>query len=409
MASVKDFNPLAPETVECPYHFYAAMRHEAPVYEVPGMGFYIVSKHADIERVLLDTERFSSKSGPGVRQQPPQDILDIWAKGWMPTNTLLTNDPPDHRRYRGLVNKAFTPRRVAEWEPTIRTITTELIDSFIDDGRVELVQQFAVPLPLTVIADALGVPREDMPKFKKWSDDAVAPLGGMISHEREIECAHSTVEFQHYFAAMLEERRVHPRDDFLTDLLLARLEGETPLNMGEMLNMLQQLLVAGNETTTNLIASAMMLLGQNPVQLKAVRADRSRIPNLIEEALRSESPVQGLFRMAKVDVEIGGVKIPAGSRVVVMYASGNRDDDRFAGAEQFDVCRANAKDHLAFGAGIHYCLGAPLARLEGKIAFELLLDRLTNIRFAPGKNDFTHTPSFILRGLKELHLEFDKP
>jgi cytochrome P450 len=246
-----------------------------------------------------------------------------------------------------------------------------------------------------------------MPKFKKWSDDSVAPLGGMISHEREIECAHSTVEFQHYFAAMLEERRAHPRNDLLTDLLNARLEGETPLTMSEMLNMLQQLLVAGNETTTNLLASAMMLLVQNPEQMETVRADRSQIPNLIEEALRLESPVQGLFRTTKVDVEIGGVRIPAGSRVVVMYASGNRDNDKFTGADNFNVRRANAKDHLAFGAGIHYCLGAPLARLEGKVAFEILLDRLTNIRFAPGKNNFTHTPSFILRGLKELHLEFD--
>jgi cytochrome P450 len=408
MASVKDFNPFAPDTVECPYPFYAAMRTEAPVHEVPGLGFYIVSTYADIERVLLDTEHFSSKTGPGVRQEPPHDIVDIWSQGWLPVATLLTNDPPAHRRYRGLVNKAFTPRRVAEWEPDIRTVTSELIDRFVHDGRVEFVHQFAVPLPLTVIADALGVPREDMPKFKQWSDDSVAPLGGMITHERELECARSTVEFQHYFATKLEERRAHPRDDLLTDLLNARLEGETPLNMGEMLNMLQQLLVAGNETTTNLLASAMMLLLHNPAQMAAVQSDRSRIPTLIEEALRIESPVQGLFRTAKTDVEVGGVKVPAGARLVLMYASGNRDNDKFPQAESFDVCRSNAKDHLAFGAGIHYCLGAPLARLEGKVAFEILLDRLTNIRLAPNKNDFTHTPSFILRGLKELHLEFER-
>lgn len=408
MASVKNFSPFAPSTVECPYPFYAAMRTEAPVYQVPGLGFFIVSKYQDIERVLLDTEHFSSKTGPGVRQEPPPEIIEIWSQGWLPVATLLTNDPPAHRRYRGLVNKAFTPRRVAEWEPDIRTVTHQLIDSFIADGHVELVRQFAVPLPLTVIADALGVPRTDMPQFKKWSDDAVAPLGGMISHERELECARSTVEFQHYFAAKLEERRTHPRDDLLTDLINARLAGETPLNMGEMLNMLQQLLVAGNETTTSLIASAMLLLLQNPAQMDAVRADRTRIPNLIEEALRLESPVQGLFRTAKVDVEVGGVRIPAGARVVVMYASGNRDDDKFAHAETFDVCRTNAKDHFAFGAGIHYCLGAPLARLEGKIAFEILLDRLSNFRLAPDKNDLTHTPSFILRGLKELHVEFEQ-
>lgn len=407
MSSVKDFHPFAPETVACPYPFYAAMRSEAPVYQVPGQNFFIISKYEDIERVLLDTARFSSKTGPGVKQQPPQDVLDIWAQGWLPVATLLTNDPPAHRRYRGLVNKAFTPRRVAELEPSIRQIANELVDQFVGVGHVELVEQFAVPLPLTVIADALGVPRADLPTFKRWSDDSVAPLGGMISHERELACARSTVEFQHYFANKLEERRAHPQDDILADLLNARLEGETPLNMGEMLNILQQLLVAGNETTTSLIASAMMLLLQHPEQRAAVWADRSRIPNLIEEALRMESPVQGLFRMAKVDVEIGGVTIPAGSRIVIMYASGNRDDEKFAQADKFDVCRANAKDHFAFGAGIHYCLGAPLARLEGKIAFEVLLDRLTNLRLAPGKKDFTHTPSFILRGLQTLHVEFD--
>lgn len=171
---------------------------------------------------------------------------------------------------------------------------------------------------------------------------------------------------------------------------------------------MQQLLVAGNETTTNLIASAMMLLLQHPAQMEHVRNNHSRIPNLIEETLRLESPVQGLFRMAKVDVEISGVKVPANSRLVLMYASGNRDEAQFPKAEQFDVCRANAKEHLAFGLGIHYCLGAPLARLEGKIAFETLLSRLKNIHVVPGKNNFAHTPSFILRGLQALHVEFER-
>ena len=406
MSPVAQFNPFALETIECPYPFYAAMRHEAPVYQVPGMGFFIVSRYEDLQFVLTHPELFSSKTGPGVRKEPPQEVLDIWAQGWMPVPTLLTNDPPAHRRFRGLVNKAFTPRRVALLEPSITTIANNLVDSFINTGSVELVAQFAVPLPLTVIADALGVPREDLPRFKRWSDDSVAPLGGMITLERELECARSTVEFQHYFATRLEERRTHPRDDILTDLLNARLEGETPLNMGEMLNILQQLLVAGNETTTNLIASAMLLLLQNPAQMERIQADHALIPNLIEEALRLESPVQGLFRMTKVDVEIGGVQIPAGSRLVLMYASGNRDDTQFSAAEQFDVCRANAKDHLAFGLGLHYCLGAPLARLEGRIAFETLLKRVKNLRLAPGKNSFTHTPSFILRGLQKLYVEF---
>lgn len=408
MSSVSDFNPLAPETVECPYPFYAAMRREAPVYQVPGAGFFIVSRYQDIEKVLLDTETFTSKTGPGVRKEPSKEVMEILSQGWLPVDTLLTNDPPSHRRYRGLVNKAFTPRRVALLEPSIRAIANELVDAFIADGQVELVSQFAVPLPLTVIANALGVPSADQAHFKRWSDDAVAPLGGMITPEREIECAKSTVEFQRYFAAKLDERRTVPQDDMLTDLINARIEGETPLDTGEMLNILQQVLVAGNETTTNLIASAMLLLLHNPEQLATVGADHSRIPNCVEEALRSESPVQGLFRMTKVDTELGGVTLPSGSRLVLMYASGNRDDEKFPQADGFDAGRANAKDHLAFGAGIHYCLGAALARLEAKVAFETLLGRLHNIRLAEDKNDYLHTPSFILRGLKALHLEFDQ-
>lgn len=330
-------------------------------------------------------------------------------QGWLPANTLLTNDPPAHRRFRSLVNKAFTPRRVALLEPSIRTIASELIDSFIGAGRVELVHQFAVPLPLTVIADALGVSRDDMPTFKRWSDDAVAPIGGMIGPERELECARSGLEFQRYFARELDQRRAHPRDDILTDLLNARLEGERPLDTGEMLNMLQQILVAGNETTTSLIASAMLLLLQHPGHLDALRANPARIPNFVEEALRFESPVQGLSRVAKIDAQVGGVPIPAGAQLVLMYGSANRDERHFSQPEKFEIDRENAREHFAFGGGIHYCLGAPLARLEAKIGFELLLTRLGEIRLAANLNDFTHTPSFTLRGLKALHLEFIAP
>ncbi len=407
MSAVSQFNPFAPETIECPFPFYAAMRTEAPVYQVPGMDFFIVSKYEDIKTIAHDTETFSSKTGPGVSKEPPQEVVEILKQGWLPVATLLTNDPPAHRRYRSLVNKAFTPRRVALLEPSIRTIASDLIDRFIDAGKVELIEHFAVPVPLTVIADALGVSRADLSDFKRWSDDAVAPLGGMISLEQEIACAHSTVEFQRYFADKLEERRTAPQDDLLTDLINARIEGETPLDTGEMLNILSQILVAGNETTTSVIAGAMLLLLQHPEQMQALQADHALIPNCIEEALRIESPVQGLFRTAKVDTELSGVKIPAGARLVAMYGSGNRDNEQFPQGDQFDIRRANAKEHLAFGEGVHYCLGAPLARLEAKLAFETLFTRLQNIRLAADKNDLTHTPSFILRGLKALHLEFD--
>jgi cytochrome P450 len=400
------FHPLAPATVENPYPFYRAMREHAPVYQVPGAGFFIISRYADILDALNNEEVFSSRQPPGVNINMPPEVMEIYAKGFPPVDTLLTNDPPAHTRYRVLVTKAFSARRVATLEPKVRDLATELVDRFARAGKVELMHQFAVGLPLTVIADALGVPREDMDKFKRWSDDSVAPLGGMISAQRQIECTRSIVEFQHYFAARLEERRAAPRDDLLTDLLSARLEGTAPLNLSELLSILQQLLVAGNETTTNLIGSAMLLLLQHPAQMRELIDEPALIPNFVEEALRMESPVQGLFRVTKEDAELGGLVIPKMSRVVVMYASGNRDDAQFPEADRFDLRRANARTHLAFGQGVHFCIGAALARLEARIAFETLLARLKNLRLAAG-NDFTHTPSFILRGLKALQLEFD--
>jgi len=407
MASLAEVNPFSLETIEDPRGFWSAMRTEQPVYQIPGSGFFAISRYEDALYVLTNEQIFSSHQPPGVQVPPGPEVEDILKQGYPTADTLLTNDPPSHTRFRALVNKAFSPRRVAAMEPKIRELANLLVDGFIGDGRVELVGQFAVGLPLTVIADSLGVPREDLDKFKRWSDDSVAPLGGMISHERQIECARSLVEFQHYFAARLEERRLAARDDLLTDLVNARLDGVEPLNVPEMLNILQQLLVAGNETTTNLIASAMMILLRSPQQMAALCADRSLIPNFVEEALRLESPVSALFRVTTVDAEVGGVKIPAGSRVAVIYASANRDDRHFPGADRMDIRRENARTHLAFGQGVHFCIGAALARMEGRIAFETLLGRMKNIRFMAGRNDFTHTPSFILRGLKGLWLEFD--
>jgi cytochrome P450 len=407
MASLAEVNPFSLETIENPRGFWSAMRTEQPVYQVPGSGFFAISRYEDALYVLTNEQIFSSHQPPGVQAPPGPEVEDILKQGYPTADTLLTNDPPSHTRFRALVNKAFSPRRVATMEPKIREIANRLVDGFIGDGHVELVGQFAVGLPLTVIADSLGVPREDMDKFKRWSDDSVAPLGGMISHERQIECARSLVEFQHYFAARLEERRLAARDDLLTDLVNARLDGVEPLNVPEMLNILQQLLVAGNETTTNLIASAMMILLRSPQQMVALCADRSLLPNFVEEALRLESPVSALFRVTTVDAEVGGVKIPAGSRVAVIYASANRDDRHFPSADRMDIRRENPRTHLAFGQGVHFCIGAALARMEGRIAFETLLGRMKNIRFMAGRNDFTHTPSFILRGLKRLWLEFD--
>jgi cytochrome P450 len=406
MKPLAQYNPFDPAVVENPWDFHRALREEAPVYAVPGLGFFLVSTHAGVLEVVSDPRRFSSKSGPAVGGMlPPPEVMEVMAQGYPQVDTLLTQDPPDHIRYRSLVSRAFSARRVSGLEAYVRQIAEELVSGFVDEGTLDLVPRYAVPLPLSVIADQLGVPRSDMALFKKWSDDAVAPLGGMISLERSVECAHSLVEFQHYIVKTIEERRASPREDILSDLIGARLDGEAPLDVPEMLSILQQFLVAGNETTANLIASATMLLCQNPEQLALVRADLSLIPNMIEEALRLESPVQSLFRIATEDTSVQGVAIPKGARIVVMYTSANRDAAVFPDPDRFDVRRENAKAHLAFGRGEHFCIGAALARKEAAIALETLLGRTRDLRLSRAKNDFAHVPSFILRGLKQLWVD----
>ena len=228
-------------------------------------------------------------------------------------------------------------------------------------------------LPLTVIADALGVDRADMPKFKKWSDDSVAPLSGMLTPERQIECAHSRIEFKKYMVDRVHEREENLRDDLLSDLVQARFDsGERAgegMTMPEMLDVIAQLLVAGNETTTKLIAAATLMLVESPEQMAKVRADHSLIPNLVEEALRMEAPVQMLPRFTKDDVEVGGVVIPKGSVVMAMYGCANRDGAKYPNPDMFDIERDNARTQLAFCQGPHFCVGAALARSEARIAF----------------------------------------
>jgi cytochrome P450 len=402
-------NPLDPAVVESPFEYYRALREEAPVHRVPLLGFFIVTRYDLLLEVIGDQTRFSSRSGPAVggNASPPPALIEIMKRGYPPVDTLLSADPPEHTRYRSLCARAFSGRAVARIEPYIRGVAEELAQAVKHAGEMNVPPQFGVPLPLTVIADQLGVPRADMALFKKWSDDSVAPLGGMISPERALECAQSIVDLQHYFAKKIEERRTQARDDILSDLVDARLDGVEPLNVSEMLSILQQFLVAGNETTANLIASAIMLLIQNPDQLELVRDDPALIPNMIEEALRVESPVQTLFRMAKCDTEVGGVAIPKGARIAVSYAAANRDPAVFPDPDRFDVTRKNAREHLAFGRGEHFCIGASLARKEASIAFETLLESTKSWRFSPGKNDFRHVPSFILRGLEKLWIQYE--
>jgi cytochrome P450 len=400
------FTPFDAVFAEDPFDTFRQLRQESPVHFVEGLG-YLVSRYDDVVAVCRDPMLWSSRSGPSSVGDTPR-IKKILASGYPRVDTLLTSDPPRHKRYRALVAHAFTPRRVALIEDRIQALTHELLDRFAGRGHVELVTDYAVPLPLTIIAEQLGVSVLDLDRFKRWSDDAVLPMGGFLSEGERERCAHSQVEMGRYFAALIKDRRSAPREDMLTDLVEARLEGERPLDVPEMISILRQFLVAGNETTTKLITSTVMLLTQNPDQLQLLYDDPALAVGAVEEGLRLESPVQTMFRTATVDTSLGDVEIPAGGRVVLLIGAANRDPATFPDPDRFDIRRTNARFHVALAHGEHYCIGAALARAEASIALRTLTQRLPQLRLAgDDRNDFRHEASWTQRGLKALYLDFD--
>ena len=406
--SVTDFDFFDPGVIESPYEFYQVLREQAPVYQLPGTDIFMVSRLEDIKQTAKDTATFSSDfmhvlKGP----EPCPEAAEIYASGIEPVDTLLTMDPPRHKIYRSLINKVFSAKRVEKMHDYIEQIADELIDDFIDKGECEFVRDFATPLPVYVIADQLGVPRADLRKIKSWSDAFASRLGGMASPEEEVENARLIVEYQRYMERVIEDRRANPRDDMISDLVNTPIDGGRLMSLQEAVSMIEQLLVAGNETTTSALSGGVLSLIHLSDQLQKMLDDPAIINNAVEEILRLESPSAGLWRVVTRDTEIRGVAIPKDALVMLRYAAGNRDERVFDAPEEMDVCRHNANDHLAFGQGTHFCPGAMLARKEMQVAFTKLLQRLTNIRLVEGKNDLTHWPNVVLRGLKSLTISFD--
>jgi cytochrome P450 len=393
MTTVIGFDPSSPAFRDDPYPAYAWLRREHPAYrfEAGDERWWAISRHADVTAALRDHATFSSAQGIGSERDS--------------SCMMITTDPPDHTVLRSLVNKAFTPRRIAGLEPRIRQISEGLIDTAIARGDFDLVRDFAVPLPVTVIAELLGVEPERREDFKRWSDAFVGTgYDGMDREAAQVHYDRLMAEFSAYFGAMVEARRGERRDDLISALVAAQ-EDRSVLSTEDILMCCLLLLVAGNETTTNLIANATLALTRHPEQLVPIERDPTLIPAMIEEALRYDSPVQGLFRTTTRVVTVAGTTIPADEKVLVLYASANRDETVYADADRFDIARPPV-NHIAFGYGIHFCLGAPLARLEGRVAFETLLGRMRDLRPDPARPP-VRTNNTIIRGLDRFPLLFE--
>ena len=418
--AVSDFNLMDPETLECPYPFYEALHEEAPVHFVPELGMAVVSTYDLLTEVVHDPITYSSAipTGPADLVGEQAEAVDEELAELRRINlrssapTLLAADPPHHMRYRSLVNKALSARRVAGMEGYVRELVTGVIDDFIDDGKCDFTKQFADEIPMAVVADQIGVPRADLKDYKKRADAAIGGIERQIPPEEERAILKGAAELQDYFLMRAQERRENPQDDILTTLATAEMDhpedGRRPLNDSEILSILQQLQVAGKETTAHCIGSTMLLFIENPDELTKVQADPSLILNMVEETLRAETPVRALFRTTTKPVTLGGVDLPEGQLMMLIYAAANRDENQFENAADFEVERENAREQMAFSAGPHYCIGAALARMEIRVAFEEVLKRMKNFRLDPEYPAPKHQTSYILRGLEELHIQFDK-
>ncbi len=413
-----DYDPFSDAARINPYPFYKQLRDEAPVYWCKGTGAWVISRYEDARYVLTNTELFSSDAmATAVLGIPPgtdlakdpyalkqlteiAEALPFDGIGRGQGATLITADPPKHDEMRAIVNRGFSPRRIAAWQPRVAEIVDDLAQKLRSRSQFDVVADLAVPLPMTVIVEMLGVEHEHRDAFKRWSDGIIAGATGS-GREHGVRgggLAKSIGEMGKYLIGVAKQRSEDPREDLIS--LLVKQEEDGFLTPAELVLFGIVLLVAGNETTTNLIGSTVNQLLDHPDQLRRVVQDPGLIPNLVEEGLRTVGPVQFVFRRATGDVEIAGQRLPENSIVAVLLGSANRDERQFEDAERFDVTR-DTSGHLSFGFGVHFCLGSSLARMEARLAFEALVPDLMQLERV---GDPEYIDSYLMRGLRRLEL-----
>jgi cytochrome P450 len=399
-----------PAIHRCPYSAYDKLREEAPVYQDPVTGNYVITRYEDVRRAVLTPRTLSSKTGLGaVRINAATDAVnEIYDRhGWRPLDTILSNDPPSHRFYRQLVDKAFVPRTVAAMEPRITEIVNELLDQFIDKPEVDFVAEFANKLPMRVIAEEINIDKQDMAQLKLWADVSIESQDPTMTYERELEVATILTQMQMYMKRSIEQIRAQPDGRLLSRVVHAEMDGRH-LDMRELMSVLQQLIVGGSDTTTAALGGGMKLLIENPEVPDQLRQEAELMPNFVEEVLRLAAPLQTMFRRAAEDIEIRGVKIPKDSIIEVRFGSANRDPNVYPDPEKLDLRRPNPSPQLAFGAGPHMCIGNQLARGELRLAFTSIVNRMKGFRFARGDESVDYTPLYVSNGLTKLLMRFEK-
>jgi cytochrome P450 len=396
------------ETQECPYPFFEKLLEEAPVYRDPVTGMYIVTRYADISYVVEHPEIFSNRVPIAIQKKSPAsaEMARRYAERGFPELFILSfDDPPQHDLHRALVGKVFTPSYIRQIEPYLVDLSNDMIDAFIADGAVDLKSEFAVKLPMSVIADQLGVDRADYADFAVWSSAWNARHDPRCTPERELELTDLIIEMQNYLHVRAQRYLAKPADNMLSRLAHSEIDGRR-LSMGELINIAQLILVAGNETTTTAIGSAMYLLLKDPDLKRRLMADEKLLPNFIEESLRIESPVPHLPRITTQDTSLGGVNIPKDAIILVMWSAGNYDPSQWDRPKCVDMNRKGVRNHLTFGRGIHHCVGNLLARAELRTAIQLLLRRLEDLRLDDSYPAPRYAPHFQVHALDHLRVKF---
>jgi cytochrome P450 len=407
MSATPAFDPTSDEQLADPYPVYAQMRARCPVLHDRDRDVWILTRHEDVTRVVHDPGTFSSESAVRITAGPePDDVKQALAEGWALTPNLTESDGEEHTRLRAAVNRVFTPRRVAALEPFVRDTAEDLIARFAADGSTDIIEDYAWPLPLMVMARILGVPPGDVPLLRQWSSNWLKLSVGTGEAAERVEWARDVVTMQHYVMGLLADTDRAGEDSLITSLAQDALAHG--LDDVELMRIVMNLIIAGHVTVTRAIGNGLVTLLRNPERLEALRGEESAAETMVEEILRLESPVQGLFRTVTQETELGGTRLLPGDRVMVHWGSANRDERVFDNPEEFAASPRPRRHQMAFGRGVHACLGASLARLQLRIAIPLLFERLPRLRLGPAGSR-TRERLVIARGFEELRLDWDAP